>query len=243
MASNVTGEHARRISMGAMDMAGRTRGWEIYIDGEGDGYRRRAERHGKNRPKSWTDMAPTGWTPSTARLPRMHFGRIGKPPAPPPPVKAVGTLWLALLLFAAATRPAAAQAQTGDKSSLIETYWQLAQSHFASGNFSQTLEYLDKFVPSNEDAKGQGAYYNLRGVSRVALGDVIGGQNDLERAIQLDQSQASYYGDLILPASKMKEKTRAREVAKQAKTKFPQDAKLQILIVQVFDEKTAASPP
>jgi hypothetical protein len=73
-------------------------------------------------------------------------------------------------------------------------------------------------------------------------GDIIHGQNDLERAIQLDDSQGSYYRDLILAASRIKDMARATELAKQAQAKFPQDAKLQILTVQVLDRKTSTLP-
>lgn len=125
---------------------------------------------------------------------------------------------------------------------LIKIYWELAQTHFAVGKFDKAVEFLDQFKPATGDQQGEAAYYNLRGTSRVMLGHLVEGRNDLERAIQLDSMQASYYGDLILASLKVQETSRAQELAKQAREKFPQDAKLQVIAAQALYRKPRTLP-
>lgn len=121
-------------------------------------------------------------------------------------------------------------------------YWEAAQRSFASGEFAETLRLLARFRPANDDAKGEAAYLHLRGASYLMLGKVNQARNDLERAVQLDNSQPGYYLDLVLACLKSGDHTRANTIATLGRQRFQHNIKLQVEMASLFEPRWEPAP-
>jgi len=120
-------------------------------------------------------------------------------------------------------------------------YWTTAQKYFESAQFADAIRCLARFRPASNDRKDEAAYLHLRGASQLMLGKLGAAENDLERAIQLDDSIPGYYLDLILVCLKSANQSRAEAISTLAKRRFPNDIKLQVQIAALIHPVRAVS--